>query len=414
VVTGETMKVIDLALKDLLQITRDWRAALFIVIMPIGFTVMFGFAFGGFGNGEPADSRLPVGLLDQDQGSLSPYLQSLLENSKVVKVELIDATIDESGEMVADNELAAVLIIPPGYSQDFLDGDAGQVKVITDPGTNAGMTVRGEVQAAAVRLNSAVRTAIISSELFDRESGFASPSEQQEYFDNALEATISAWEDPPVGVTSSSSTSITDDQEEAASDNAFSQSSPGMMAQFSIAGLMGASAILVIERKNRTMRRLLTTAMTRVEILFGHYLAMFVMIFVQLMILIIFGQLLLRLNYLDHPAATLLMAVATALFAASLGLLIGALAKSEEQVIVFAMIPMFVLSGLGGAWVPMELTPEGFQQIARFTPLAFVMDGFQDIIIRGLGLEAVVLNIVILLAYSLVFFAIGAWRFRYE
>ncbi|MGB3715292.1 MAG: ABC transporter permease [Candidatus Promineifilaceae bacterium] len=408
------MKIIDLLLKDLLQTVRDWRAALFLVIMPVGFTIMFGFAFGGFGNGEPADSRLPVGLLDQDQGSLSPILLALLENSKVVKVEVIDVTVDESGEMVSDNELAAVLIIPPGYSERFLEGNAGQVTVITDPGTNAGLTVQGEVQAAAVRLNSAVRTAIISNELFDRESGFVDPSEHQEQFDNALAMTISAWDDPPIGVTSSSSTSITDDEEEAVLENAFSQSSPGMMAQFAIAGLMGASAILVLERKNRTMRRLLTTALTRVEILLGHYLAMFVMIFVQLMILILFGQLLLRLNYLDHPAATLLMAVATALFAASLGLLIGALAKSEEQVIVFAMIPMFVLSALGGAWVPMELTPEGFQQVARLTPLAFVMDGFQDIIIRDLGLEALVLNIVILLAYALVFFAIGAWRFRYE
>jgi ABC-2 type transport system permease protein len=414
VVTGETMKVIDLALKDLLQITRDWRAAIFLVIMPIGFTIMFGIAFGGFGDGEPADSRLPVGLLDQDQGSLSPYLLSLLENSKVVKVEVVDVTVDESGDMVAGDELAAVVIIPPGYSEQFIAGNAGQVKVITDSGTNAGMTVRGEIQAATVRLNSAVRTAIISSELFDRESGFANASDRQEYFDTALTATISAWDDPPIGVTSSDSTSITDDQEEPASDNAFSQSSPGMMAQFAIAGLMGASAILVIERKNRTMRRLLTTAMTRVEILFGHYLAMFVMIFVQLMILIIFGQLLLRLNYLEHPAATLLMAVATALFAASLGLFIGAVAKTEEQVIVFAMIPMFVLSGLGGAWVPMELTPEGFQQIARLTPLAYVMDGFQDIIIRDMGIEAIVLNLVILIAYAFVFFAIGAWRFRYE
>ena len=141
---------------------------------------------------------------------------------------------------------------------------------------------------------------------------------------------------------------------------------------------------------------------------------MFVMIFVQLMILIIFGQLLLRLNYLEHPVATLLMAVATAIFAASLGLLIGAIAKSEEQVLVFAMIPMFVLSGLGGAWVPLEIMPDGFRQFAEITPLAFVMTGFQDILIRDLGLEAVILNVVVLLAFAAVLFAFAAWRFKYE
>jgi ABC-2 type transport system permease protein len=408
------MRVIDLALKDLLQIVRDWRAALFLVIMPIGFTIMFGFAFGGFGNGEPVDSRLPVGLIDQDLGRLSPTLLSLLENSKVVKVEIIEATVDESGEMVADDELAAVIIIPPGYSDQFLEGDAGQISVIADSATNAGMTAQGEVQAAALRLNSAVRTAFISSDYYDRETGFINASERDAYFNDALANTIAAWDDPPVGVKSTTSTTIDDDQGVIESENAFSQSSPGMMAQFAIAGLMGASAILVLERKNRTMRRLLTTAMTRVEILLGHYLAMFVMIFVQLMILILFGQLLLRLNYMDHPLATVLLATATALFAASLGLLIGAVAKTEEQVIVFAMIPMFLLSGLGGAWVPLEITPESFQQVARYTPVAFVVDGFQDIIIRDLGLEAIILNVVVLLAYALVLFAIGAWRFQYD
>ncbi len=409
------MRIFDLALKDLLQVTRDWRAAFFLVVMPVAFTVMFGFAFGGFSAGEPDDSRLPVGLLDQDQGSLSPQLVSILDNSKVIAIEIIEVEVDEAGEMVADNDLAAVIIIPRGYSQQFLDGKAGQLNIIADQSTAAGNTVRGEVQSAAVRLNSAVQTASISSEIFERDSGFSDAEQQQRFFDETLENTITAWEEPPISIATFQSTSIPENpEEETESSNAYTQSSPGMMAQFAIAGLMGASAILVIERKNRAMRRLLTTAITRVEILFGHYLAMFVMIFVQLMILILFGQLLLRLDYFSHPAATLLLAAATALFAASLGLLIGALAKSEDQVIVFAMIPMFVLSGLGGAWVPLQIMPEGFQQFARLTPLAFVVEGFQDILIRDLGLEAVILNIAALLAFAFVVFALAAWRFRYE
>ena len=409
------MRIIDLALKDLLQVVRDWRAAVFIIVMPIGFTIMFGFAFGGFGDGEPEDSRLPVGLIDQDQGSLTPELQSILESSKVIKVEVLDLEINEAGELVADDELAAVVIIPQNYSEHFRTGEGIPLDLIADLGTNAGMTIQGEVQSAAARLNSAVRTAVVSSDFYDQESGFTNDLDRQEYFDDALQDTIAAWENPPISITTSNSTTASEEQDGVVeSENAYSQSSPGMMAQFAIAGLMGASAIVVIERKNRAMRRLLTTSISRTEILLGHYLAMFVMIFVQIIVLVVFGQLLLRLSYADHPAATLLLAAATALFAASLGLFIGAVAKTEEQVIVFAMIPMFVLSGLGGAWVPLEIMPDGFQQIARVTPLAFVVEGFQDIIIRDLGLEAVLLNIAVLLAYSLVFFALAAWRFRYE
>jgi ABC-2 type transport system permease protein len=99
---------------------------------------------------------------------------------------------------------------------------------------------------------------------------------------------------------------------------------------------------------------------------------------------------------------------------AALGLLIGALAKSEEQVIVYSLIPMFILSGFGGAWVPLEVMPEGFGQIARLTPLAWVITGMQDIIVRGQGLEAIWLPALVLVGYAAVFFILGVWRFRFE
>ena len=55
------MRVIDLAIKDLTQIVRDWRAAIFLLIMPIAFTILFGFAFGGFGNDDLASHRADSG-----------------------------------------------------------------------------------------------------------------------------------------------------------------------------------------------------------------------------------------------------------------------------------------------------------------------------------------------------------------
>ena len=134
------------------------------------------------------------------------------------------------------------------------------------------------------------------------------------------------------------------------------QTAPGMMLQFGIAGLLTAAQVIVAERKSRCLQRLLTTRLARYQILLGHYLAIFAIIFVQFMLLIVFGQLVMHLDYLRQPLATLLMAFTSALFIAGLGLLIGALAKSDEQAILFALLPMFVFAGLGGAWVPLEST----------------------------------------------------------
>jgi ABC-2 type transport system permease protein len=159
---------------------------------------------------------------------------------------------------------------------------------------------------------------------------------------------------------------------------------------------------------------LLTTPISKAEILIGHYLAMFIMIFAQLFLLIAFGQLFLRLDYLPYWEATLVLAVATSLCVAGLGLLIGALAKTQESVIPLSLIPMFVFSGLGGAWVPLEFTSGTVQTIGHLTPLAWVMDGFKNILARGQGLESIWLPASVLVAFALLWFVLAVWRFKFE
>ena len=220
------------------------------------------------------------------------------------------------------------------------------------------------------------------------------------------------WDDPAVTMKTTQTGQVEEDDSEG--ENAYAHSSPGMMAQFSIAGLIGAAEILVQERKSRALARLLTTAISRFEILIGHYLAMFLMIFGQIMILMIFGQLLLRLDYFSAPVSSLLIAVTTAMCAAAMGLLIGALSKSEENAVVYSLIPMFIFSGLGGAWMPLEFTSETVQKIGHLSPVAWTMDGFKNILIRGQGLEAAWLPTLVLLGFSVLFFGLGAWRFSFR
>jgi ABC-2 type transport system permease protein len=407
------LRVIDLAIKDLKQIVRDWRAAVFLIAMPIAFTLLFGFAFGGFGSSEAEDPRLPVGFIDNDTSPVSHHLLEILSDSKVISLIADGGDQAELQRMVDEGELAAAVIVPSQYGERLLADSHLPIHIVADTGDLSGSTAVGGVQAAALRMANAVDAAQISTQVYQEQLGFDSTHQRQQYIDEAMANAIAAWDSTPIKLETAQSRTITEDEIESGS-IAFAQSSPGMMAQFAIAGLMGASSILVIERKSGSMRRLLTTNLTKVEILLGHYIAMFIMIFAQLFILILFGQLLLRLNYAGSPLATLVMIASSALFAASLGLLIGALAKTEEQVIVFALIPMFLLAGLGGAWVPLEIMPEGVRQIAALTPVAWIMGGFQNIILRGLGLESVLLAAGVLVAYSLMLVGFAVWRFRFE
>jgi ABC-2 type transport system permease protein len=194
--------------------------------------------------------------------------------------------------------------------------------------------------------------------------------------------------------------------------NPYNQASPGILVQFAIFGLITSAQILVQERKTRTLQRLMTTAMKPWEIVAGHLLAMFTLTFLQTMLLVVFGQLALNVNYMREPIGTLLVSVALGLWVASVGLLIGVIAKADDQVILFSMIAMFLFSALGGTWFPLESAGGAFAAIGRLMPSAWAMNGLQNILIRGLGLESAWMPSGILLAYATGFFLLAVWQFR--
>ena len=412
------MRVIDLALKDLLQIDRDWKSALFLLAMPILFTLFFGFIFGGSGAGD--DPRLPVGFVDHDGVSaLSASLQRLLEVSDAIRLVVLEGDgADRAAGLVRDEDLAAVVILPAGFSEQVLAGDAGAnpvsaLTLVVDQNAPAGQTASYAVQAAVMRLLGAVETAQLSAEAFEARRGFEDETARQAYLDETLALAITAWGQPPLTVTVEQAGTPAGDEEESPP-NAFTQSSPGMIVQFAIFGLNTSALVLVLERKSRTLQRLLTTPITRAEVIAGHVLAMFTVVFVQQALLVAAGQLAFGVDYMREPVGTLLVMVTLALWTASLGLLVGAVSKSEDQVIMWALIAMFVFAAMGGAWFPLDITGKAFSTIGHLMPTAWAMDGFQNIVMRGLGLSSVLLPAGILLAYAVVFFALAVWRFRFE
>lgn len=391
-------RILDIALKDLLQLVRDRKIFMFLLVMPIVFTFLFGYAFGGFGGGE-RDPRLPLGWLDLDQSWLSQELQALLDESQVVR--LVVYKPGERAELeaqVADEKLAAALVVPPRYGDEMLHDHHPRLELIGDTGLPAGMTVESEVLSAVQRLDSALGTALVLEKM----------SEEAAPFDFAFDQALEAWQDPPIQVERAVSEAA---QEAPDSVQAMAHHAPGMMLQFAIAGLMAAAQIMVSERKSRSLQRLLTTATPRMQILLGHFGAIFLMICGQFVVLIVFGQLVLQVEYFRAPLATLTVAVFSALCIAALGLLIGVLAKTEEQAVIFSLIPMFVLAGLGGAWVPLDVVGGAFQEIGHFSPIAWAMDGFKNVTIREQGLESVLIPAAALAGYAVLFFCLGTWRF---
>ncbi len=391
------IRILDIAAKDLLQLRRDSKTFLFLLVMPVIFTFLFGFAFGAFSSGA-SDSRLPVGYLDQDNSKVSRDLRDVLIASDIIRLdEDVSRSPVDLDKLVADHTLAAAIVVAPGYGKAMLRDKASRLTVIADTTTSVWTTVEAELVARTSRLDDAVRTATILEQV----------DAERMPFTFGLKQSLKAWDTPPIKVVEITSPAI---QKSSGGSSTMTHFAPGMMLQFAIAGLMTAAQMIVSERKSRTFQRLLTTATRRAHIILGHYLAILLMILMQFLLLIVFGQLVLRIDYLRLPGAIALVAFGAAVCIAALGLLIGILARTEEQATTLSIILMFVFSGLGGAWVPLEVTGVTFQAIGHFTPVAWAMDGFENILARGLGLNSVLLPWAALMGYAALFFCLAVWR----
>jgi ABC-2 type transport system permease protein len=406
------MRIIHLALKDLQQIVRDRRSLLFLIIMPVIFTFFFGMMYT-----KPAisgDTRLKIGVLNQDgQGILGQTLVAMMNQSDTVQAVILkDQTAAQIDASILKGDLAAGLVIPQGFSQGTLLGQNPKLEMVLNAETNDGQTVRRALQTIITRTLGAAQTARSSADAYAAAGdNFVDDAARLSYLEDAVARTAARWEKAPLVIKTTSA--VTQSKDPLAA-NPYLQFSPGLMVQFAIFGLVQAAMVMVLERKNGAMARLLTTPMTRVELIGGHVLGMFLVFFFQQLLLVLFGQFVLKVNYFQAPLATLLVMVALSLFVSALGLLISTLVRREDQVILWAMIAMFLFSALGGSWFSLEMVGKTFATIGHLTPTAWAIDGFQNVVVRGLGVESVLLPVTIILAYALACFGISIWRFKFE
>ncbi len=394
------MRVIDLALKDLSQILRDKRMLLFLIIMPILFTAFMG--SGMQPSGSNTDARLPIGFINNDGSSLlSIELQKMLADSTVIRLESLTPTDTLTiNDRVSSGQLAAAITLPSGFSDKLLADQPISLTVLADQNSTGGQAAAAAIQTALTRIFSLAKIANLAAKSIEA----VNPA----LIDNTVQQASQAWRTPSITIAIEAATGV----KIQAPSNPYAQLSPGMIVQFAIFGLITSAMILVVERKTRTLQRLLTTSISRAEIIAGHVLAMFIVVFLQQVILIGVGQFAFSVNYLREPLATLLVMIGLGLWISSLGLFISTIAKGEEQVVLFSLIAMFLFTALAGAWFPLEGTGSAFAAIGHLTPGAWAMDGFQNIVVRGLTFDSVLLPVVILIGYTLLFFGLGVWRFK--
>ncbi|WP_107943700.1 ABC transporter permease [Metasolibacillus fluoroglycofenilyticus] len=159
---------------------------------------------------------------------------------------------------------------------------------------------------------------------------------------------------------------------------------------------------LLKERTSGTLERLLATPIKRAEIVAGYMLGYGLFAFLQTIIIVLFGIYVLDIVHVGSIWLVLLINMAVALIALSLGTLLSSFASSEFQMMQFiplVIVPQIFFSGI----FPLDNMAAWLQKIGHFMPLYYAADALNGIMYKGFTFIEIAMNLAVLTAFAIVF-----------
>ena len=408
-------KALQIAMLYLNTTVRRRSVYIFALLMPLLFTFVIGQAFSGTGDGGVASTSWPLNVVNDDVGELGANLVMRLDTDPALDVYRMER--ETALAEVEQGQVVAALLIPSDFGAALLDGQSIDLEFHANADTAfQAQIVEQAVLAATAQLSGSLSAAEFSVRVADRVGLFTSDTSESApatHFDDAFAAAEARWAArAPVMVEMEQATQMR--TEEVAIPDGVQQTSPGMMVMFAMYLTTTGGAALILEREQGTLRRLIVMPMHKATILVGKLLGIYIAGIIQIAILILAGAFLFGVSWGQSPAALVLMVLSFALTSTGLGMLMAALARTYAQAMALRTIVFMSLAALGGAWWSLEIVPGWMQALGHALPTGWAMDGFHDVITRGLGAEAVLPEVGVLLCFAALFLVIGVWRFRYE
>jgi len=175
------------------------------------------------------------------------------------------------------------------------------------------------------------------------------------------------------------------------------------------------SSLFVVERREGTLARLVSLRVPFSMLLLGKVGPYFVVNLAQAALMLLAGRTLVPWfggETLALPARWDLLAAVTActsLAAIGWGLLVAVCSRTLEQATVIGGVGNILAAAVGGIMVPRFVMPEAMQKLSEVSPMAWALDGFHAVILRGGGAADLAAPCVKLVALALALFAAALW-----
>jgi len=346
------VKIFFIVLKEFTVLVRDRTSMLLMTAVPVVVISVAGLALSGIYGRVGSNVKIYLPVADLDQRELSFVLPEVLKNSGSFNLEMVSEA--KAYELVRDaNRAAGAIIIPPGFTRNFLMGAQQKIILITDPAK--------AFEIAAIREALAefqMRLAFTVQELRNVNSSALFAAANPSLMAARISSLMQKGDTGAISVDEKNLTGIKRDI------SSFDQTVPGFSIMFAMFGMLyGFSESIFKERdEDKTLRRFLAAPVGLRSLVAGKLLAKIATGFAQMMILLTFGYF-------------------------AFGMSLGNIANTREQARSLGTLVILTLSGLGGCWWPIFVEPGWMQHLSLFAMPAWGMNCFYNFMLRGRSVQ---------------------------
>ena len=411
------MKFISIAIKDIKELLRDRRGLFFILIFPLFFMLIFGFAFGGMGTSNtPHD----IVVINYDKGATLPITNqninigndlvktlenSTYENSTVKLFNVNQTTENEANSQLQKRQIDALVIIPENLSQAVVSQTDFNLQSkglpITVQNITSNITIRGDTGYINFGETQGALAGVLSKFYTDKFQEIQNnisntPGAQTPQF-------IGSTIEPIAGTENFTS---------------FDFLAPGMMVFAILLLATTVAASLTREVDRGTLARLKLSKMRSFDLLFGGLIPWSFVAAAQVIILLIVAVLI-GFHWqggINSLILACIIGILGGVASVSLGMIIAAFAKNDRQAANLGTLITVPTSFLCGAFFQLPQVQLGNffgHQVVIYEVLPWyhVLQALRFVLIFGGGWDTISYEVSWIVALTAILFVIGVFLF---
>lgn len=346
-------RFISIIKKEFIQIKRDKFSARIVILMPIMMIFLFGYAV----NTDLED--INIAIFDQSRTLESRTYINKFTNSNYFIPKYYVSSTKELNYLIDNSSAHAGLIIPPDFTEKLKKGKQAQGQLIID-GTDPTIA----------------RTALSSGQLISQNYSIQKTQKNLSKKGIALnknslltiDLRTNVWYNPNLKSTLFTIPGVI-----------------GLILQ-NITVMLTAFA-LVRERERSTIEQLIVTPIKTRELIFGKMIPYILIGFVDFLFVLGIGTMWFGLPINGSLSLLLVLGFEFVIVSLAIGMLISTITTNQLQAMQATMLfilPSFLLSGFV---FPRESMPKIIQLMGNVIPLTFFLKIARGIILKGIGME---------------------------